>query len=723
MFLATGIILLIISLVIICAIAFTTARKIKVRGEIVISKKNLIYLVPTYLLIYVLHMSAWLYNGNGLDFFSGFSLLGSALEVITKFKVDTSLVLPVCEAYPVYYADFVLAYVAGGASVILSVASFFSPRIRNYFSRLRYLRRGCDIVIGYSEGSMRYLKNNKGCILLAPSMARNTYADLIRSGFTVMTCPLGSLNRFLKDVPYNLILFRDGKISYSDVTDQFIAIKKCGRKVALNMEAELNEVKIIKEKLIAEADKQVAAYINCFSRHEIVARQFVRQYPITKYIPRHFFNDNCTLKQDKEINVVFIGFGKMNYQLFRMCCMQFQFAEQEGDRLASKPVNYYIYDNRDQALHNEFLSRITYEFDEDFKDCDFPKPDRICRIAEVRQTDINSVEARRKFCEVANGNSFTYFIISLNADLEDAAYAQTLKRMLPDNAAYRIFVRNKSNAERFCDDGIIYFGEEGQIYTHGCIVNDDLSELALRINMLYDSIGNPPEWLRKIRELPPERQAEELDRCLKDERNIELMRVNWESRPMIEQASNLYHALSLPFKLNLLGFDMVKRSGKDDRGISEEQFDIRYINTGKADDYADPEFFFGTQSSNVLAFIEHSRWNALYILYDYKQMRKKDIVAKEVKDNDGNVRITAPHKDAARKRHACITTYYGLKKLISYKFKVMYGGEDISKVPPSDKRLRELYNIYRYDYMDLDRIYREITSIGYKIVDNQTRQI
>ena len=132
-----------------------------------------------------------------------------------------------------------------------------------------------------------------------------------------------------------------------------------------------------------------------------------------------------------------------------------------GTGLASKPVNYYIYDNRDQALHNEFLSRITYEFDEDFKDCEFPKPDRICRIAEVRQTDINSVEARRKFCEVANGNSFTYFIISLNADLEDAAYAQTLKRMLPDNAAYRIFVRNKSNAERLCDDGIIYFGEEG----------------------------------------------------------------------------------------------------------------------------------------------------------------------------------------------------------------------------------------------------------------------
>ena len=715
MFLAAGITLFIISLVIICAIAFTTARKIKIRGEIVISKKNLIYLVPTYLLIYVLHMSAWLYNGNSLDFFSGFSLLGSALEVITKFKVDTSLVLPVCEAYPIYYVDFVFAYIAGGASVILSVASFFSPRIRNYFSRLRYLRRGCDIVIGYSEGSMRYLKNNKGCILLAPSMARNTYADLIRSGFTVMTCPLGSLNRFLKDVPYNLILFRDGKITYSDVTDKFIAIKKCGRKVALNMEAELNEVKIIKEKLIAEADKQVAAYINCFSRHEIVARQFVRQYPITKFIPRHFYNSNCTLKSDKTINVVFIGFGKMNYQLFRMCCMQFQFAAQDGDRLTSKPVNYYIYDNRDQALHNEFLSLITYEFDKDFSYCDFSKPDRICNISEVKQTDINSVEVRKKFCEVVNGNSFTYFVVSLNSDLEDAAYAQTLKRMLPDSDRYRIFVRNKSNAERFCDDGIIYFGEESQIYSHNGIVNDDLSELALRINMLYDSIDNPPEWLKVVRSLPAEQQAEALDKCLENPENLELMRVNWEKRPMIEQASNIYHALSLPFKLNLLGFDMVKRSGKDDRGISEEKFDERYVNSGKEEDYADPGFFFGIQSSNVLAFIEHSRWNALYILYDYKQMKKKDIVVKEIKG-----KITAPHKDVERKKHACITTYYGLKELIDYKFALMYK-EDAAKVPSSDKRLRELYNIYRYDYMDLDRIYREITALGYKITENQIR--
>lgn len=74
-----------------------------------------------------------------------------------------------------------------------------------------------------------------------------------------------------------------------------------------------------------------------------------------------------------------------------------------------------------RQLHNEFFSRMLYEFDEDFKDCDFPRPERICDIAEVGQTDINSVEAKKKFKELVTDNSFTYFIISLNADLEDAS--------------------------------------------------------------------------------------------------------------------------------------------------------------------------------------------------------------------------------------------------------------------------------------------------------------
>src|SRR5699024_530210 len=142
------------------------------------------------------------------------------------------------------------------------------------------------------------------------------------------------------------------------------------------------------------------------------------------------------------------------------------------------------------------------------------------------------------------------FIISLNADLEDASYAQTIRRLLPEDGNYRIFVRAKSSAENFGGGKIIYFGDESKIYTHDYIVNDELSELARRLNMLYDSIGNMPQWLADIRKLPVGQQGEALDKSLQNYDCRELMRENWESRPMIEQASNLYHALNLPFKLN-----------------------------------------------------------------------------------------------------------------------------------------------------------------------------
>lgn len=717
MFLAAGIILFIISLAIIFAIIFTTVRTIKNRGELVISKKNLIYLAPTFILIYLLHLSARLYNGGALNFFSYFALLGSVLEVITKFKVDTDLVLPICNAYPVYYAAFILAYIAGGAAVILSIASFFSPRIRNFFSIRRTLHGGCDIVIGDCADSLRYARANKNSILLIPDISRARYAELLKNGYKVVRRQLKDFCKNFSKGEYNLILFSSANIPYTQIIEQFIAIKSDGRTITLNMGSNQESVKVIKERLIAEADGKVSAFINCFSKHELIARQFVVQYPITKFIPRSFFNENYSLKPDKDINVVFIGFGKMNYQLFRMCSMQFQFATQNDGKLESKPVHYYIYDHKDEALHNEFFSRILYEFEEDFKDCDFPRPDKICDIAEVCRTDINSVEAKKRFKELVTDNGFTYFIISLNADLEDASYAQTIKRLLPEGGNYRIFVRAKSNAEKLGNDGIIYFGDESKIYTHGSIVNDDLSEFARRLNMLYDNIQNMPEWLAAIRHLPAEQQGEALEKSLSDPSHRNLMRANWENRPMIEQASNLYHALNLPFKLNLLGFDMVKCSNGNRNGITETEFNKRYINTGKINNYADVNFFFGLQSSNVLAFIEHSRWNALYILYDYKQMKKRDIVAVKQVEKDGTIKISAPHKNIALKQHACLTTYYGLKELIEYKFSVMYPDEKIENVPPTDSRLRELYNLYQYDYMDLDRLYSEITAMGYKIVE------
>lgn len=720
MYLAAGIVFLVTEVAVVGGIIGTAVAATKKRGELTVSKKNLLYLVPTTLLIYLLHLAAALYNGEPMDFFSVFSLVGATVEVVTEFTADSARLLPLCRAYPIFYVDFVLAYLAGAGTIILGVTSFFGQRIANASGVSRRLRNNCDVVVGDSPDAVRYVKQNENSILLVESVSRQRYGDLLKEGVPVVRSPLAEFGERLASGRYNLIVFREESAPCADVVDEFVNLRRRGCAVTLNLQVSPAEAKIVKEKFIAKADREVAASFNCFGKHELIARQFVADYPITKFLGPEFYNDNFTVKDDYRINVVFVGFGKMNYQLFRTCATQFQFAAQQGDRLVAKPVKYYVYDNNDSALHNEFFSQIFYEYEENFKDCDFPKPERICDV-EVNRCDINSVEAKSRFRELVSPKSFTYFIVSLNTDLEDASYARTVRRMLADEENYRIFVRAKNSAAKLNapDDPIIYFGEDDVLYSHDAIVNDDLFLLAQRINLLYNSIADSPQWLESIRNLPAAEQNGALLASLQDEKNRVLMREQWEARPAIEQTSNLHHALNLPFKFNMLGFEMVKRDRDDDAGVSEDEFDEKYVNTGRRDGYKDTSFFFGTQSSNVLAFVEHSRWNALYMLNDYRQMKKADITLKEEVAADGSVSRDAPHKDHERRLHACLTTYYGLKELIDYKFSLLYPDADVSAVPSDDPRLGELCKIYRYDYMDLDRMYAEITAMGYKLVKKQ----
>lgn len=723
MYLALAIVFLLASLLMAAVIVITAVRSLKRNGDL-ITKTNLLYLAPTFLIIYLLHITAEVYNGSELDFFSCFSLIYTSLDVM-KFKAVKSMLMPLCTAYPLYYADFVISFIIGGITVILSIASFFSRRIGNFFKVKYRLRKGCDIVIGDSDTSVQYLKSTQNTVLLGTNLSNARFVDLIKQGIAVLNIPFSakSISRKLKRGAYNIIVFKDANNSYTKIIETFLSLLK-DVDVSIYLEANQKEMKILKQKFITKADNK-KTYISGFSKYELMARQFVVDYPISKYIPRKFFSENGAIKSDKEIHIVFIGFGRVNYQLFRMCAMQFQFAHEQDGKLASHPIKYHIYDCEKRALHNEFFSRMKYEFDEVFSDCDFPKPEKVCDIVDIEEQYSNSVDAKKAFKSFVNEDSFTYFIISLNDDLEDASYAQTIMRMFNQNKNYRIFVRAKNNSgERLNedDDNIIYFGDENGLYTHNNIVNDDLTELAQRINFLYKQISDPTKWVEKLynrTDLTLEQKNTIFRKNISEAKNKKEMLEIWGKLPNIEQDSNLYHALNLPFKLNLLGFDMVKMSDETDKGITEAEFNKAYVNSGRAENYNDYSFFFKTESSNVLAFIEHSRWNALYILYDYKQMKKADMQIVEKVDEKGNIVRSMSHKNTDLKQHACITTYYGLNELIAYKYKALYPDEVLDEKHYKDNaHLKELGKIYAYDYMDLDRLYNEITAMGYKLVKN-----
>ncbi|MCH5156125.1 MAG: hypothetical protein J1F69_05905 [Clostridiales bacterium] len=721
------------AIVIAALIVWTAVRTFLIDKEL-ISKRNLFYMIPAFLLIYFLYVTGMNYNAvasqQTLGFFDYFHLVSTSLDVF-GFKIQQALINPIASEYSLFYADFVIAQILCVLTGILSIASFFSVQIRNFIKRVYYISKGCDIVIGDCESAIKYAKNNKGCILWCENMPRARYFELLKDHVTACRFPLTSkrMAKKLRKGEHHLIVFKDAGYSYSGIIDIFHKIKGKERSLLyLHLEADAEETKIIKEKFIP-TERSAYTFVTCFDKHELLARRFIKEYPISKYIPREFFDDDFALLPDKTINVVFVGFGKVNYELFKLAAMQFQFAKKDGKKLGSSLVNYHIYDTAEKRLHNEYFSRFKFEFDRDFGKTDFPKPEKICNTLNDKRIDIHSVEARKEFCELVNKNSFTYFIVSLSGDLEDASYAHTLNRMVRGTGPYKIFVRAKNDkheALKDADEEFTYFGADNEVYSHDCIVDDDLMTLARINHILYEAQKDDKKELaaliEKIKGEPNADWNSKLKEELKNDPTSKLQIIQiWEKINPIEQFSNIYSVLNLPFKLGLMGLSLKKKTG-DEVGIDYDEYCKLYRNPYMSRDCDDPNamnqynnynFFFGTQPSNVLAYVEHARWNAYYILSDFKQMSKEDM-KKTLKDGK------MAHKDVEKKLQACITTHAGLDELIRFKYAEMYpqGGAGVKKDGTMDEGFQKLSSLYAYDYTNLDKVYMHLLRLGYIIVEN-----
>ena len=129
----------------------------------------------------------------------------------------------------------------------------------------------------------------------------------------------------------------------------------------------------------------------------------------------------------------------------------------------------------------------------------------------------------------------------------------------------------------------------------------------------------------------------------------------------------------------------------------------------KGDDYP---FFFGKSTANVLAFIEHSRWNAYYLLSGYRPLPFNEFIwTRNDKGKD-----VLQHKNTDNLRHACLTTYEGLDALIQYKYKTLQEASAAGEKEVGTVTLHALSSIYRYDYMVIDGMYDALTNLGYSIL-------
>lgn len=718
---------------------FTLFIRSIVNTKMVAQKENIKYFVPTFILLYIMYLTASFYYNQvalgeaiTIDVFYSFSLINFVLDTFA-FNINTALIYPLVEESVLFFIAYLGASLLASITTVLTVTALLRTRISNYFKRRKAFAKNCDILIGASQATLEYYEQNGNCLIWDDKLDSNAYVDLLNQGFIVCREKLTELNLYskLKKGEHHIILFKGSSFAYADILKYFqgaVKLKEENIKKSktlagntsnllyLHIESTIEEMQTLRDQFVADVDDACNSYVTCFNKYELLARDFVTNYPISKYVPRDFFEDNLALKEDKKINVAFIGFGNINKELFEMMAIEFQFAHKvkvgDKERFVSAPVNYYIYDNDEKKLNSDTITRLRYDYHTIFNNSDLPAFDEFCKV-ETMALDVNSVEVKRGLESLIDDNSYTYIIVSLASDLENVAYAESLQSYFYGKKNIKVFARVKEeplySKTADCDcpphelNSVEFFGRAKNILTHKNIVNEELATLSQRINHKY----------------------------MENARSSE-SKMAWEKLPLVKQYSNIYQALNIFFKLNLLGYWAVRKDVYDANKshysvVTKDEFYSLYQIIAHDDlKYSD---FFTLKKFNLIGFIEHARWVAFHFLLGYKPMNFNEIKIREkVYEENGERKVERILDDQMHeniKKHICLTSNYeGLDKVIKTEYLMQKTGKysaDFEKMSLTEedmqtKEFKTLSDFYYYDFMVLEEIYQILEDMNYVIV-------
>ncbi len=680
MYLIFGIVFLIIEVLMIFIFLFGFYKK-----KMELSKKNNCFFIPVAILIFSVYCVNLSFMKNGASYYDYIYLMGRTLKFLV-FDIDSAKIYEISKAIPLYHVVYTFLFLIVSLTWITTFFSLFGSKIMNGIYVNKLLKNGCDIVIGYSKDSIQYCLNNKNSVLWLESSEKKEIEDLKKKKLKYLNCKLNNktLNHYIKNKTCHIIYFNISSLNLQKELSKYNFTEN-KKEIYLHFATSVEQMKFIRDVYFELNLEKSQVYLSCFNKHELLAREFVKLYPISKYVPREFYNSNLTIKNGKRINICFIGFGKVNMALFKMMSTIFQFAVQKKDKLEVLPVNYYIFESEEEKLHNDCFTKLEFDFEHIFKNCDLPKIEKICNV-EYKQVYAETAELKRKLVDLVNENSYTYFVVSLTNDSENMEYAKSLYYALEElKQNFAIFCRIKDNniQDLNCiSNNVIYFGEDQNFLNHDRIVNDNLMKIAGLVNSSYRSLSSA-----------------DFHRA-------------WQKEPIVEQYSNIFGALIVYHKMGMMNLEIVNQEDSR-RKISKEEYEKYYgsVDFNRNNElYNQYDFYFKTTVKNVLAFVEHSRWNASYFYFDFKPMNYKDFYYNEEKKR-------FEHKDIIKKKHACLTTYYALDELIKEKYKMIkvYKKES-SEIDYTDPDFISIAQIYRYDYMVLDNLFTVLDELSLKLV-------
>jgi len=418
---------------------------------------------------------------------------------------------------------------------------------------------------------------------------------------------------------------------------------------------------------VYESFSQHRHRINFFSYAQLVARSFIFDFPLTRLLPHHMIQpEKATLKK-ASIHYHLVGMKATNQALYQHLFVTNQFPQTHSSNLlkdwfGKEPLQYHLYD--DAFIPSSLLNDMTT-----FKNAKnyLPLPQLSSSTTPYIVEDyIQSIKER-----LLTSVDFQIVVIALESDFDNLRVLQGIRDLVLKfrlHQSVRIYVQllhqgYANHSELFNESFIQPLGQGNHIYRLQTITTPNFLLMAENIHTL----------------LHPKTNFKQLSfQALK---------------------AYIYEAISIRFRLNLMGYDLVQQ----EKGLSEKRFLEAYdpyqyrpenLDHLRARNDADIQKYYPKKLSirSYLAKQEHQRRVAFQLVNGWAPMPLEDIMKQPLL------------KEETRNEDACITTFDGLltiQKVRREKQGLPYGESDV---------------IYPY-FVTFDHLYHVLKGTPFKIID------
>lgn len=418
---------------------------------------------------------------------------------------------------------------------------------------------------------------------------------------------------------------------------------------------------------VYESFSQHRHRINFFSYAQLVARSFIFDFPLTRLLPSSLIQiEKATLKK-ASIHYHFVGMKATNQALYQHLFVTNQFPQTNHtilpkDWFGKEPLQYHLYDE------GSIPASLLYDLSA-FKNSKqyLPLPQLSSSTLSHRVEDyVASIKG-----QLLNQVDFQVVVIALESDFENLRVLQGVRDLVLKfrlHASVRIFVQLQhqgyaQHSDLFRESFVHAIGQGNQIYNLKTITTPNFLIMAENIHTL----------------LHPKSSFNALS--------------------FQQRKAYIYEAISIRFRLNLMGYDLVQQV----KGLPEKRFLEAYdpyqyrpenLTHLRARNDADLQKYFPKKLSirSYLAKQEHQRHVAFQLVNGWAPMPLEDVMKQPSLQED------------VRNEDACITTFDGLltiQKIRREKQGLTFGESDV---------------IYPY-FVTFDHLYHVINGTPFRIID------